>query len=191
MAVLVGLDSIHVAKITEAADGAITYAPPVKILNAIDAKITPSVDTQNIFADDGVAEILSVFSSVDVEFTVKELGSENYALLLGKEKDANGVTIDNADDLAPFFALGFRAKKSNNEYRYVWLYKGRFAPVDEAYQTQADKADSQTQAVKGTFIKRKSDGAWRAKAESDDVGVLPATISGWFTEVYESTPVAP
>lgn len=190
MASLVGLDMIHVAKVTEGVDGAITYGAPVKIANAIDAKITPSVDTQNVFADDSVAEIISVFSSVDVEFTLKELSSETYALLLGKTKDANGVYIDNASDLAPFFAFGFRSKKSNNEYRYIWLYKGRFAPVDEAYQTQADKADSQTQAVKGTFIKR-NDGAWRAKVESDDVGVLPATISSWFTSVYESTPVAP
>lgn len=36
-----------------------------------------------------------------------------------KEKDINGVIIDSASDEAPFFALGFRAKKSNGEYRMV------------------------------------------------------------------------
>lgn len=190
MASQTGLDMFHVAKITEGVDGTITYGAPVRLKNAIDAKITPSVDTQNVFADDGVAEIISVFSSVDVEITLKELNSENYGLLLGKTKDANGVYIDNAKDLPPFFAFGFRSKKSNNEYRYIWLYKGRFAPTDESYTTLADKADSQSQSVKGTFIKL-ADGKWRAKVESDDAGVLPATISGWFTEVYESAPVAP
>lgn len=186
---IVGLKNLHVAKITEAEDGSITYAAPVKLKNAIDSKITPSVDTQNIFADDTVAEIISVFSSVDVEFTLAELGSENYGLLLGKTKDTNGVYTDSASDEAPYFALGFESKKSNGESRLVWMYKGRFQAIEESYTTQADKADFQTQPVKGTFVKR-SDGKWRVKAESDDAGLGASVVQNWFTTVYE-TPVTP
>lgn len=182
---LVGLDSVYVAKITEDAQGVETYGTPERLKDAIDAKITPSEDTQNVFADDTVAEVISVFSSVDVEFTLAELGSINYALLLGKTKDENGVVIDSANDNASYFALGFRSKKSNGEYRMVWLYKGRFQAIEEAYATQNDKADFQTQAIKGTFIKR-DDGKWRARLDTDDADVLPATVTGWFTKVYES-----
>lgn len=182
---LVGLDMIHVAPITETPDGKVTYGTPVKLANAMDAKITPTQDTQNIYADDTVPEIISVFSNVDVEFTVSDIGSEKYGLLLGKQKDSNGVYIDGANDIAPYFAFGFRAKKSNGEYRMMWLYKGKFQPLDESYVTQADKADSQSQAVRGTFVKR-ADGKWRARMDSDDEGVTPAVVDSWFTKVYES-----
>ena len=163
---LIGLDNVVVAEITEA-DGVETFATPKRIADVIDANIAPNVDVQNVFADDHVAEIISAFSSVEISFTFADLGTENYSLLLGKEKDANGVVIDSAEDLAPFFALGFRSKKSNGEYRYMWLYKGRFSQVEESFATQADSADFQTQPVTGTFIKR-NDGKWRAKVDSDD-----------------------
>ncbi|MGB2993398.1 MAG: major tail protein [Paenisporosarcina sp.] len=147
----------------------------------------PSVDTQNVFADDTVAEIISVFSSVEVSFTIADLGTDNYSLLLGKTKDANGVVIDSANDQSPFFALGFRAKKSNGEYRHVWLYKGKFTAVEEAFATQQDKADFQTQPVSGTFVKR-SDGKWRARVDSDDDSIGAGVIASWFTAPYETTP---
>lgn len=183
---LVGLDKLYVAKATEdELTGIVTYSSPIRIKDAIDANITPSTDTQNVFADDTVAEIISVFSSVEVSFTISDLGSDNYALLLGKEKDSNGVIVDSADDNAPYFGMGFRSKKSNGEYRYIWLYKGKFSAPEETYATQQGNADFRTQPITGTFVKRE-DGKWRAKVDSDDTEVLPATITSWFTKVYES-----
>lgn len=182
---LVGLDSVYVAPITKDDSTGVTYGVPVRVANAIDAKITPSVDTQSIFADDSVAEIISVFSQVDVEFTIAELNSTIYALLLGKTKNSEGVIIDSANDISPYFALGFRAKKSNGSYRHVWLYKGKFEPVDESFQTQADKADFQTQGVKGTFVKRIKDGKWRARVDADDQGLTAGVVASWFTTVYD------
>lgn len=185
MAVLVGLDNIHVAQITEDEDGKITYSAPVRIAKAMEASITASQDTQTTFADDGVGEIISVFANAEVEFTVSDIGSDNYAMLLGKQKDSNGVVIDSANDLAPYFALGFRSLKSNGEYRMMWLYKGRFQPIDETYATRGDSADSQSQAVRGTFVKR-ADGKWRVRVDSDDENIGANVAANWFKSVYEN-----
>ncbi|MDO7487045.1 phage tail protein [Peribacillus frigoritolerans] len=181
---LVGLDNIYVAPLTKDDGTGVTYGTPVKIANAIDAKITPSQDQQSIFADDNVAEIITVFSQVDVEFTIAELSNSIYKLLLGKTTNSQGVIIDKADDVAPYFAFGFRAKKSNGSYRHVWLYKGKFTLIEEGFQTQADKADFTTQPIKGTFVKRANDGKYRARVDSDDAGVTAGVITGWFTSVY-------
>ena len=82
---LVGLDNVVVAKMEiDEVTGEETYGAPVRIANAIEASITPQSDTQNIFADDTVAEMITVFSSVDVSFTISDLSTENYGLLLGK-----------------------------------------------------------------------------------------------------------
>lgn len=186
---LVGLDKLYVAVATEdQLTGIVTYGTPTAIKDAIEANITPSTDTQNVFADDTVAEIISVFSAVEVSFTIADLGSDNYAMLLGKTKDANGVIIDSANDNAPYFAIGFRSKKSDGSYRYQWLYKGKFSAPEEGYATQQGNADFKTQSIAGTFVKRE-DGKWRAKVDSNDADVTPATIASWFNKVYESTPV--
>jgi phi13 family phage major tail protein len=182
---LVGLDQVYVAEITET-DGVESYATPIRVAGAIDASISPSIDTANIFSDDSIEEIITQFSSVEVSFTFSDIGSTNYAMLLGKETDSNGVVMDSADDIAPYFALGFRSKKSNGEYRYVWMYKGRFNQIEESFATQSDSADFQTAPVTGTFVKRNSDGKWRAKVDSDDATVGAGVIDGWFTAVYET-----
>lgn len=181
---LVGLDNIYVAPLTKDDNTGVTYGTPVRLANAMDAKITPSQDQQNIFADDSVAEIITVFSSVDLEFSLAELTNTNYKLLLGKSTNSQGVVMDSANDTAPYFAFGFRAKKSNGAYRHIWLYKGKFSLIEESFATQSDKADSINQGIKGTFVKRINDGKWRARVDTDDSGVNAAVIPGWFTTVY-------
>lgn len=188
---IIGLDMLHVAKITEdEVTGEETYDAPQRLVDGIDMNITPSVNSQNLFADDKVAEIITQFGSVEVSFSIAELGTANYALLLGKEADSNGVIVDSADDEIPYFAMGFRSKKSNGEYRYVWMYKGRFNPPEETYNTQTDSPNPQTQSISGTFIKR-DDGKWRARVDSDDSSLIdPTVVENWFTNVYE-TPTSP
>lgn len=183
---LIGLDSLYVAQVTKDDATGTTYGTPQRIAGAINMKVTPSVDSQNVFADDAVQEIIQVFSQVDVEFEIAEMSNAIYKLLLGKTVNSAGVTYDNAGDIAPFFAIGFRAKKSDGSYRYVWLYKGKFEISDEEFSTGSDKADFKTASVKGTFIKRVSDGKWRGRVDSNDPSVTGATTSAWFTTVYQA-----
>lgn len=186
---LVGLDKVYVSKLTIGESGATTYGTPMHLANAIDASIAPAVDTQNVYADDTVAEIISVKSNIEVSFTFADIGSEKYAMLLGKEKDANGVVIDKDSDEAPYFALMFRSKKSNGEYRYVVLYKGKFNEIEQSFATQQGNADYQTQPLTATFVKSDA-GHWSARVDSDDAGVAPSTIDGWFESVYQESELA-
>jgi phi13 family phage major tail protein len=186
---LVGLSDVHVAKITDT-DGVITYGTPVQIAGAIDASIAPSADAQQVYGDDNVREIITAFGAIEVSFTFGDIGNDNYALLLGKEKDSNGVVIDSADDIAPDFALMFRSKKSNGEYRYVVLYKGKFNPIESSFATQQGNADHQQQPLTATFVKN-SEGKVSARVDSDDTGTgIASAIQGWFTAPYV-TPVTP
>ncbi|MCP3025996.1 major tail protein [Halobacillus sp. A5] len=185
MPVLVGLDQIHISQITEA-DGVESYDTPVKVAGAMELGVSANIDSQNLFADDGVSEIIDNFSSAEVSITLKDVSNELLGQMLGKEKDSNGVWIDSADDIAPFIALGFRAKKSNNDYRYVWMYKGRIKLPEEAYKTKGESVDYQTVALTGTFIKRPKDGQWRRSVDSDDEEVGTGTIDSWFDAVYET-----
>jgi phi13 family phage major tail protein len=183
---IMGLKNLYIAPLTKDDNTGVTYGAPVKIANAVTAKLTPTIDTATLYGDDQPAEIIQMFSQVDIEFETLELSTANYNLMLGKTKNSAGVTIDSADDVAPYFALGWEAGKTGGGKRLMWCYKGKFDAIEEDFQTKQDKAEAITQSVKGTFIKRTYDGQWRKRVDSDDAGVAGSVITGWFTAVYNA-----
>lgn len=177
---IVGLKDIHVALLNQ--DG--TYETPVRLAKAIEASITPNVNSTTLYADDRAVETVSSLGEIEVELNIDDLSTEKYALIMGKTINTDGVVVDKADDVAPYVALGFRSQKANGAYRYVWLYKGKFEPSEESYKTKEDSIEFQTPTIKAKFVARE-DGKWRAKVDSDDPGVNQTVITNWFTAVYE------
>ena len=52
----IGLKDVHVALIESDGTAGTVYATPVKISRAITAKITPSVNNETLYSDDGVED---------------------------------------------------------------------------------------------------------------------------------------
>jgi phi13 family phage major tail protein len=59
-------------------------------------------------------------------------------------KVIKGVLIENKDDIPPTIALGFKFKKNNGKYRYVWLLKGKFELATDEYDTEVEKPMAQS-----------------------------------------------
>ena len=133
--------------------------------------------------DDSVEDILNNFDSCDVEIELNQLTIESRALLQGS-KVVDGMLIENKDDIAPDIALGFRSKKSNGKYRYVWLLKGKFEHTEDEYETIGEKATPKTNSLKGSFYSR-NDGNWRIMEDEDSEGSKPERLKTWFDEVPE------
>jgi phi13 family phage major tail protein len=173
------------ATVNEATDGTETFGTPKRLAKAISAKLDVSIADGTVYGDDGVAERVSEFSSAKLSLNVVDLAPEDVAALMGASHDATSkVTLYGKDDLPPYVAIGFRAKKSNGQFRYVWLYKGKFAPPNEEFQTKADKIEFKSPTIEGTFQTLNKNGLWKA-----DITALPTdTIAAaWFTTVYEKT----
>lgn len=179
----IGLENLTVAKITKDEASEITYAQPVKLERSIKAKISPKTSSEKLYSDDSVEDILNNFDSCDVEIELNQLTIASRALLQGS-KVIDGMLIENKDDIAPDIALGFRSKKSNGKYRYVWLLKGKFEHTEDEYETIGEKATPKTNTLKGSFYSR-ADGNWRIMEDEDAETVNPATIKAWFTNVPE------
>lgn len=183
----IGLKEFTICKITTAADGAITYGEAKVLERAVSAKITPKTSSDKVYSDDALEEIIATFDSIDVEIEVNNLSIESRAELQGA-KMAHGVIVESTEDVAPEIALGFKSKKSNGEYRYIWLLKGKFELTEDQYETVADKPKVQSGTLKGTFGPNK-DGQFRIMADSDakvetaDKTKLDALITGWFNGV--------
>ena len=121
---------------------------------------------------------------------VDDIGAAAASDLTGAVIDQNGVIISASEDGGAPVAIGFRAKKANGKYRYFWLYKVKFGIPATNLTTKGESIEFSTPTIEGTVMRRnKVDGQgkhpWKAEVTEGDAGVQPATISGWYDEVYE------
>ena len=86
--------------------------------------------------------------------------------------------IHHADDKPPYFAWGFKAKKSNGVDRYVWYYKGRCTMPQDKHTTKQKDINRQSQKLQVTFVKLNSTGNARAfvDEDSEDFATAKATF---------------
>ena len=182
MARQIGLRDIHFAKLLTDTNSGATYDTPVSLAGALNAKVSRKTNSDPVYADDGLDEIISNFNSVEVEIEVASLTLEARALLQGSSM-VKGTIIETSEDVAPEGALLFRSKKSNGKFRYVALLKGKFELADDEYATIEDKAKTQSVKIKGTFYPRIYDTNYQFVADEDATGVVQATLDAWFTAV--------
>lgn len=180
----VGLKDIHIAILTEDTSSGTTYEKPEKLERAISAKVSPKSNTENIYSDDSVEDVIAAFEGIDVEIELNQLSLTSRAKLQGA-KVVKGVLIENKDDMSPTIALGFKSKKTNGKYRYIWLLKGKFELTSDEYDTEGEKPTPKSAKLTGKFFSRDFDGNYRFIVDEDGIEVDKAIIEGWFTEVPE------
>jgi len=182
----IGLSDLYIAPITEYPGGTEIYGPTSRLAKAIQADLAPSAAEATLYADDGIAAVVKEFSGGTITLGVSDLLPGKQAQLLGQTQDDDGVVYANGDDIAPYFAVAFRARRADGQYRYVWLYKVKFAIPNENHATKGSTITFQTPQIVGTMMKR-ADGNWKADytATADD-----PVAQEWFAKVREPGSVA-
>lgn len=190
MATKIGCDNLVYAKMTteDTPEQAPAYAEVVKAPGVMSLNINPNSSVETLFADDGPMEVASTLGKIDVEIQKNELTTQNKADLLGHEVDTNGALVYGDSDVAPWVAIGFRTLKSNGKYRYVWLYKGKFAEPEDNNETKGDGINFQSDTISGQFAKLnfaynvngKSKRPWKYELDADADNANEAAINGWF-----------
>lgn len=186
----VGLKDIYVALVTENTESAYTAGAPVKLARAITASISDGRSSEELESDDGTEETLDAYEGTEVEIEVNSLAPQDLALLFGHTYE-NGYLVKKRDDRAPEVALGYRARKLDRTYEFVWLYCGRFSEGrEESRETFKKKPTAQTETVTGKFYERKLDGAYdirvdEANLQEADTNAA-AAIKKWFEKVQEA-----
>ncbi|QHQ61445.1 phage tail protein [Anaerocolumna sedimenticola] len=186
----IGLDRLYYAKITEDVNGEETYSTPAVLAKAMTAELSVELVEAILYADDGAAEVVKDFNSGTLTLGVDDIGPTVAADLTGATTDDNGVLISASENVGTPVAVGFRAQKANGTYRYFWLYRVKFGLPATNLQTKADSITFSTPTIEGTVMRRnKLDGMgkhpWKAEVTEGAPGVSSATITGWFSQVYE------
>ena len=187
----IGLDKLFYAPITEApTTGEETYGTPVILAKAISADLSIELAEATLYADDGPAEVVKEFKGGKLTLGVDDIGRTAAETLTGASVDDNGVLVSAGEDSGDPVAIGFRARKSNGKYRYVWLYKVKFAVPSDSLATKGDSITFQTPKIEGTVSRRNKPDAnnlhpWKAAVNEDDTGVETSVIQSWYSRVYE------
>jgi phi13 family phage major tail protein len=179
----IGLRDLHFAP--EEAGG--TYGTPVKLSEAVTANVTPNYNITTLYGDDRAVAVAKAMGDIDIEISVTDLKSDDYDLLMGTVKNADGAILDNADDVAPYGALLFRLPLEDGGFRYYCYYKGKFQPPGNNHNTKGSEVQFQNSTITGKFMSREN-GDWRARLDSVD-DTDGSVAASWFTSVYEPTPV--
>ena len=192
-----GLRDVYVAKVTQNDTEGYTAGTPVKMARAIKAKISDKFTSEKLYSDDGVEGMLQAYEGTDVELEVNTLAAADRAAFFGQAY-LNGFLLKSAEDEAPEVALGYRVRRLNGKFDFVWMYCGRFAQGNEDnYETEAASKTAQTNTVKGEFYQRekmdKVDGkdvhlyeirVDESNVATEDTGAA-AAIKAWFGKVQE------
>lgn len=186
----IGLDKLYYAPITESATGDETYGTPIMLAKAISAELSVELAEATLYADDGASEVVKEFKNGKLSLGVDNIGRTVAAALTGATVDSKGVLISTSEDGGSPVAIGFRAKKSNGYYKYVWLYKVKFAVPNQSLATKGDSVTFSTPTIEGTVLRRnkvdsRGKHPWRAEVDEGDSSVASSVISGWYTSVYE------
>ena len=148
----IGLRDLYRAPITVEESGEEKYGTPVRMAKAISAEMSVEVAEAILYADDGADEVVKEFVSGELTLNVNDLMPADLAAILGQTQDDDQVVYAGENDDPPYMAIGFRAKKANGMYKYIWLYKVKFAIPSESYQTKGDSIEFTTPEITGQFI---------------------------------------
>lgn len=175
-----GLKDIHFALLKKDNKTEVSYDVVEEIAGAINAKINPNVNTQELYADDQLWESISALGKIEVEIETVDLSLDTRAKILGNKYE-NGVLIETKDDVAPYLALGFKSLRKGGKYRYVWLLKGVAQPMGEDFATKKDNVEHKTPVIKFIFMPRTFDGEWKRTADEGEIEFTGADT--WFNGV--------
>ena len=192
MAVIIGVDKLHYAKVTTDTDSETTYEASVSVPNVTEVGLEFNGINQIFRADNGAAYVYTGVGEVDLTINLGDLPPDDYAALIGATKVDGKISYKDGAE-APDVAVGFRTLKADGSYRYMWIYKGKFTiPNVDATTKEAD-VEFQPQVIEFKGYARKSDKHVFQRIDDDD-STLPegdlSTLPTAFFDDPDFTPTA-
>ena len=139
-----GVDNVVIAEVTgddNEENGGYVTGPVKKLVPAAEVGKTVGASNATRFYDNKAA--LTIVSEGPDEISIRGAGMdiETMAWINGKSYDPTTGALIDGPRKTRYFAVGYRTKDTNGNYRYVWRYKGTFAPPAETVATEDDGTD--------------------------------------------------
>lgn len=150
-----GLSGIKVFEILENTETNYKVGEAVNIPYA--QKLTRDIQTSNdpIYADDEIYDDEEIFDGEDFEIEIPEADLELMSIFEGGNYDAQSKEYSwGPDNQSKDYAMTFKAKRKDGNYRMFRYYRAKFKKVKQDLQTQDNGTQVATLTISGTFYKR-------------------------------------
>lgn len=180
-----GCDNLVIAEVT--VDDNESYTPGAVEELAPVGEISKTVETSSEakYYDNKPMIVINSEGADTVTFTVPALPLAMLAKITGKTVDQDTGAFIDGERKEKYFAVGYRLKKTDGTYRYVWRFKGSFNIPDETSATENNGTDSNNQQLTFTGISttHKFTKGGAAKAMVIDESDNKADVSTFFDTV--------
>lgn len=170
----IGLSRLVFAPLITDNDKIAAYGELRRLPGAIEATVTPGGGEPSIqYADDIEFAVLWPDPEITVRIRVADLPLAMRQLFVGGHMDANGVWVKGPRKQVRYFAVGWRALKSDGKYRYTWLYKCRARETEQSFGTrQGASINRREPEIEFTAIRLRYSGAYQAVADEGQNGFV-------------------
>ena len=181
-----GVEGLVYAEVTADDDESYTTGTVKQLAGVAEIGRTTETSSEPHYYDNVPAVVVSSTGSDEVTCTVSAIPLEVLAEITGQQYDSNlGVLIEGERE-TKYFALGYKAKKTNGKEVYVWRYKGQFSIPDSTHATEDYGTDANGQEITYTGIStthKFTKTGKRAKAMNVDLEADKANVSTFFDTV--------
>lgn len=181
-----GVEGLVYAEVTADDDKSYTTGEVKQLAGVAEIGRTTETSSEPHYYDNVPAVVVSSTGSDEVTCTVSAIPLDVLAEITGQQYDINlGVLIE-GERVTKYFALGYKAKKTNGKEVYVWRYKGQFSIPDSTHATEDDGTDANGQEITYTGIStthKFTKTGKRAKAMNVDLEADKANVSTFFDTV--------
>ena len=181
-----GVEGLVYAEVTADDDKSYTTGEVKPLAGVAEIGRTTETSSEPHYYDNVPAVVVSSTGSDEVTCTVSAIPLDVLAEITGQQYDSNlGVLIE-GERVTKYFALGYKAKKTNGKEVYVWRYKGQFSIPDSTHATEDDGTDANGQEITYTGIStthKFTKTGKRAKAMNVDLEADKANVSTFFDTV--------
>ena len=147
-----GVDNLYVAEVTK--DDATGYVCGTPIHLAPVAEIGKTTDSASEahYYDNKAMIVINSESANTITITMAPPELQKLAMIIGKSFDVNtGMMVDSPRQ-NKYFAIMYRTKGTDGQYRYVSRLKGQFTIPEETAATENDGTDANNTSVTFTGI---------------------------------------
>ena len=183
-----GLENVHFAIATIAADGSATYGTPVPVPGAISLSMEPQGDNSPFYADNIVYWVGAANSGYEGDLEMALFSDAFRRQVLSELQDSNGVMLEDVDVAPVHFALLFQFKHDKNNSRHV-LYNCTATRPSVASATTEDSREPQTESSTITATSIYIAGLDRDIVKAR-VNAGNTKYNNWFNAVYLPTALA-
>ena len=188
--VFTGVLDIYYAEMTtaETSSSAPTYGTPALLGKAIEVTITPTTNEGQLSASNKRVKWRKKITGYEISMNTDNIDPAVLAKVLGRSSTTAKVQYINADQIAPYIALGFCATYDDGTKEYWWIYKCLCAEITRSMKTEeADNIEFNTPTLEAVAMPLINNGNLAAVADTNVV-TTASIATGWFGAVFLADP---